>query len=600
MTGGEDSILDIGKVFLQGVQIYRVMGDEGDQQDIRFSFMSRDPLVSKLFREESPHGQLPLERILERLPEDVREKNRAALEEAEATAREYLRRRSKEALIGARDAWTLLAAFDRPNPGEGIYAAIEHVLKDTENDVIALTTLQEGNYRDQFARRLLEHVSELRTFVKMRGAAPCDEEDAMWPGEYGDHTLLWWDDRLAHYIERIGDHGKRLAKEVRNDACQRWENNQRQLTMDGEPENGTLWSLWLDYSQEFRFPFLEYLARTVWEDQIRPTHSQAIKDEARKYPGVPAPIFSLIADRQVRGTRIEENKHGQLTLFSPVGGEVLTQIPNVPGVTPNVLRRAAEQFGSINSYRAIKWIIQRAHLEHADGWPHAGNWVFEGGAGFAAAVFAGPGVDLTSIDKTTKRQYRGRQAKEFEDIARYLMLPMADPSAPQNWITLAGGGVTVGRGSRPGRIELSAGAPLRPGWVFHYRKGDRARKIVPVTELPPLVASTDKYGAQAWFWWRFVAEVRLRAAQVAERGGALLRPKDLAVIADASNLSRETIPELLDAWADDSKAPPSIERRNDLYRLGPAHPLARAAIEQEGRKELLGAKGIPPGKKRRK
>jgi hypothetical protein len=259
-------------------------------------------------------------------------------------------------------------------------------------------------------------------------------------------------------------------------------------------------------------------------------------------------------------------------------------------VHDEVVTRAIAALGKQPYHRALEALLHKGHRDHWAGIRNAGRFDFEGGADFASFVTGKP-----------KRKCR-HLTGAYEDAARALLLTFPNPHDAEHWVSLAGGGVRPGRGSRPGKISLALTSEAMPTYVHTLpRDGLRereARRLVPFTAPSVTLKEGNRVkGPQLWFWARLVARLRERAAEVYTHKGARLTWPALEKIAEVCGLAAKWVRPLVKLWLDSGDlVSPSTGR----YHLGERHADARASIDVYGKREADGRIGIPPPEKRRK
>jgi len=222
------------------------------------------------------------------IPKRLLEEWAETARQAAAQAHKYNQNMRLSAVFAVEQVWRLLAeisAKDDVTPPFSESVAIQWALETErdKDDAIAGELLESSRWgpdsrKGRFVAQLQEHVSAMRDAVGMGDGLdlPETEEAAARRADVDGEPLLWLDEGFARYLEGVGETGEALADDVRNKARARWA-KQRQLTTEGEPENGRLLALWIDlaadtdsYRSAGLFPFLQRLALAAWRDVLRP------------------------------------------------------------------------------------------------------------------------------------------------------------------------------------------------------------------------------------------------------------------------------------------------------------------------------------------
>jgi hypothetical protein len=155
--------------------------------------------------------------------------------------------------------------------------------------------------------------------------------------------------------------------------------------------------------------------------------------------------------------------------------------------------------------------------------------------------------------------------------------------------------VTRATGGRRANLSLTLGEMLLPDFVFRFKGATQAmrdaRKLVPITDLPPLLNPNCYHGEQATFQLHLLSAIRRRATELVEFGGVYFREEDLASMAAEAGLPTQMLARLIDCWVQgDDHTPPFLSRVDkERFTLAEGHAAARAFLEDAGRRELKGA-----------
>jgi hypothetical protein len=244
---------------------------------------------------------------------------------------------------------------------------------------------------------------------------------------------------------------------------------------------------------------------------------------------------------------------------------------------------------SANAWRAIHWLIRDAWRSHQlqEG-SSVGTWEFEGGREFAAAVLGGEPEDYT-------RQV----GREFVDIADMLMVKVKDAGGGGSW-SAASGAVTPARGRRPALITLGLSPKLQPQVLksWRTRHGDDKR-LVPLTAEPRLVGRPNEHGPVLWLWRRIVEDITLASQSVASGLGGRIEPARLRTLARDTGVPWVTAKRHLALWTDGSAEAELVLVGPHGYSLTTVNEGPRRRIHNYGIKQLAGARGIRPPRKRK-
>lgn len=411
--------------------------------------------------------------------------------------------------------------------------------------------------------------------------------------------MLWADAALAEALDAIGGKcAKETVVELRQDARIRWEGAQLLLKLDtpkireGEERLGELWRRWADLTPQG--PLWTRTAATVlWRDVV-----QAKVCRLRRRP----PALAFVQLELLRDTFRPGARHGVADgdrgVVLDAAGRVVAELDtdarksNVPAADLPVIRAmlpgAVSALGSLTAQRILRFEVHEGHARVLAGEVDARALTFDGGW-TELAMRAGVGDPRSGSTRDQVRDVVLAQAHLRWELGRSAgtLLSYTEPRD--------------GEGHR--RVRIILGDVLLPDAIFAEMgtsaTARMARRLVPILKLPPLVGRPRDHAAQAALQLAVLAELRDRAAELVERGGVLIDAARWAVMARDVGLSPATLPRVLDAWTRDADdAPAFLARDGDRWRLAGAHAAAQAFLEEGGRREVRGRRGVKPRRKR--
>ena len=557
--------------------------------------------------------------LLPTLPEDIQEGVLERCKEAEQhlhSMQESFRQRAHVAAITTWNAVNLLAEHHAPPIDDAVAIALENDRDKAEKPQhrelareAAESTETKDNPRDWIANEVRVHLTALRdklTPLKLQAIPKRSEDEMMALAAKADAIL-------ADYLEGgepLGEDGETIARTIRESIEDRQKAG-TQIDTEGELERGRAWRLWIDMvgsPSRGPFPFLTLLARAVWRDVARPKLEEDRKLTARRAPGLVRSLFVETAGRYRPAPDLFVSPEGFKTTDDDGQFVHLADLPTE--VPLKLLEGAPRALATIQTYDTALWAITQGAKETWAKHGSPGRWRFEGGKHVAALI---QGLEtIEAPDPDARREILPKVAKAYEQAALALLVPFRNPKKPEEVLSLAAGRVRAGRGRRPTIIELDLAGWALPGDVYdrmgggHNARAREERKIVPLpTGRPKLLEASQGYGRlagpSAWHFARIVGEIRLRAADVARGTGAHLPRRTLERLAKEAGLDPKWLAELLALWLSGDNADADLEQLGrDRYHVGPAHQAARLAIEREGKKEVDGARGKAPRRKRMK
>ena len=404
-----------------------------------------------------------------------------------------------------------------------------------------------------------------------------DAQDHVGTAEH--NGMLRPDALAADYLGRIGDMGKALAERLRDKSRERW------LTrIDGIPVD--LWLLWVDTDAPWAPAWLRALLETLWVDVVGPR----LERERRNTTALSLPVHRDVT--QLCSTVRPRYENGQRTLPLHDGTKIELADPrktDLPAIEHDVLEslieRGLSKFGSVTSHRLLRWEVRTATEQWLEGQQQFDKIHVDGGWQVLAAEHLG----LTS-------KKAGSEVHAIVAAQAHCMLVLPNGS----YGNLLSYWVQAPRGQRRGHIRLTLGDMICPNFVHTLPRGDW-RRLVPVTELPPLVGRTNEHGPQATLSLAVVRHMREHARELAQDGAVRIPLAQWSTMAISSGLQPHIVVPVIDRWVQDGDDAPAFLTRvdKDAYTLGDAHAPARNFLLDAGERELTASKSGQVSAKRR-
>ena len=117
-----------------------------------------------------------------------------------------------------------------------------------------------------------------------------------------------------------------------------------------------------------------------------------------------------------------------------------------------------------------------------------------------------------------------------------------------------------------------------------------ARKLVPVTNFPPLTGRRNEYGAQLTMQWLFMERARLLAVDLAAKGYVSVTADDWERLAIEAGLPLSLIPQLLDGWIQGAHGQEPFLKKaaEDVYSFAPEFKQEQRQLIRAGERERMG------------
>lgn len=417
------------------------------------------------------------------------------------------------------------------------------------------------------AAQLAPRITRLRSAIDSIPLPPVtdctfEEYDAREPPERGG--MLAFDAVLADELRTIGPTGTAAAELIADVAPKRWAKRKER------PPHET-WRLWtpLDDAGAQATPLaIRNMLIAIWRDEVLPR----LRREAAKPPALVRAVHVEATLFHSRGPKYDAGS-ASLTFE---GRRIADRVG--ASFDLDVIQKGLGLLGSVASHELFHWEVTQGHEQHLLGVarPHVleveGGWV-----ALAERLGLKPSKHAANLRSIAVAQASFRFS--FPDGSTGNMLVLNERPAA---------------GHRRAHVRIELGTVLMPGYVEAPGLPDRERKLVPVLrERVPLYGRPREHGEQRTMSLVLMAELRDRARELVDEGGALISRDMFVGMADRSGVPRSILRPVVEHWlAGDTHAPPFIKRvASDRYTLSDVHAAERAFLEDGGHREALGSAG---------
>lgn len=372
---------------------------------------------------------------------------------------------------------------------------------------------------------------------------------------------------FADLIQHTGKAGKEDGTEARADATARAD-----AFKEGQGAASDLFSLWLPSATAPGARFALHLARCLWLDLVRP------RLERRQRKGPPAlaramhePVTELLS----RAAKREDGAGGQLALRLP--GSIIVSAVHTDAIAEPFLERGVDLFRSLTAHKVIRHLVFEAHRQYVD-LDCRDPRVLHYPGGYSALA--------TALD--IKGNKGAEHVRAIIETMHCMDVPLAGATS-----RLLNRTFTEAKGQRAAHLTIMVGLALLPDYVFELAQtksleARRARDLIPLLPLPPIIGRANEAGAQATLSMHVVRHLRDHAPELAQQGSAPMPFDTFARMGDASGLPRPMAKPVLDAWLKDGSDAPAFLKAigPDRYTLGDTYQAERAFLTEGGQRSL--------------
>jgi len=385
---------------------------------------------------------------------------------------------------------------------------------------------------------------------------------------------------LCNFLETTGGNpGKEIAQALRQSAPSR---SQQHRTKNRPYPRKQAWSVFVPQNSHTLFcPFLSLLSDVVWSTKCK----QRWEKEKKHVPAITQSVLvRTITPPLLKGTTIE-TEGNKITCYSEKG-KVISKVPCVDPKLVKLIVKGMQSFSSLSGHRLLRWQVRTGFY----------NWVYEaedprlictsgGYEGIANLIGSGMSNKATT---EVKAMLHAQAYGQFE-------LPHGGSG---NLIILRE--IAKHKNGEPSKINIILGEFLLPNFTHLLPRGEK-RRLVPITDLPPLIGSKNTHAAQAMLQLLILEEFSKQSDRLAFSGSILIPKEKLKDLANQAKLPQTSLEKVITGWTEDdclSKA--FLKTFGDEYTLGQEYSNVTYFLEFQGKQRIEGAKGGVKGAEARK
>jgi len=379
-----------------------------------------------------------------------------------------------------------------------------------------------------------------------------------------NESFLNWDKEYIKLISSIGAKGKEFSQKL--SAKLSYENNKNFLSFWFEPINKS------QKTYFFHSPAFIILGEVLWTDVVKTKWERQTKHTPAIAKGV---LMSTIKPPLTRDTKIEV-KDSIITCFSEEG-KIISTVPCIDPKLVNLICKGLQAFSSLCGHKLLRWQVQTGFSNWVEGNNDPRLICTSGGyQGIANLIGCG------GSNKTPSEVKAILHAQAFG----HFNFPQGGAG---NMIILRE--IEKARNGEPSKINIILGEMLLPNFTHLMPAGEK-RRLVPITDLPPLIGSKNTHAAQAMLQILILEEFSNQSDKLASSGSIVLPIDKWRELADQAKLTQSYVEKIIAGWTEDdlfSKA--FLQKQGDEYTLGPSYSLVTNFLEYQGKQRIEGSKG---------
>lgn len=376
---------------------------------------------------------------------------------------------------------------------------------------------------------------------------------------------------FSEFLQRVGKCGQDQAKRIQESAHIRYQKYQEKGC--GEFNRQEAWSVWIPKERSSLFsPFLRVLVDAVWNDKCKDRWGK----EGRNVPALTRGVLvSTIKPPLSKGSSIEV-LNNSITCYSTDGKEIAT-VPCVDPRLVSLIRRGMEGFPSLTGHKLLRWQVRTGFNNWANEIDDIRLICTTGGyEGIARQIGCGNSKQSpTDVKAILYAQAHGIFQFPNGDSGNMIILRELDKL----------------RNGEPSKINIVLGELLLPNFGHSLAKGE-TRRLVPITDFPPLIGSKNTHAAQAMLQLLILELFSDHSDVLAVKNSIPICANKWNELANKAGLPEKSLLRVIPGWLEgDLFAQPFLERQGDEYTLGPSYTKELKFLEYQGQQRIEGAKG---------
>lgn len=378
---------------------------------------------------------------------------------------------------------------------------------------------------------------------------------------------------FSEFLKSSGKTGIKAAKAILKDSKNRFQIYKDSGFKD-QHRPGT-WDLWIkkDAKPSVLSPVLGILADVAWEDQVRK------KFEKQKIyrPAIPTGIWSQTFKPVLKKSCRIESSAKRMSAISDEGRVIASiKVPLIDGKLLSLISRGFRSIGSLSGHRLFRWEIKSGCQNIINGVPDSRFLITEGGyEGITHLIGCGKSPALVA------------EVKAILHAQAHAQFHLQNGDKPSSLIILTE--MDRHRNKEPNKIKIILGDLLLPNALFHLPQGEQ-RRLIPITDLPPLVGSTNTHAAQAMLQLLILEEFSRQSDRLIEKGSAYIPLEKWLSLSREATLPDYSLQKVINGWiSNDLTGTAFLQKDGEEYTLSKAHSDVLIFLEDQGKRRILGA-----------
>lgn len=415
------------------------------------------------------------------------------------------------------------------------YQAAREILREVQGAQLE----SEEKARDLLARSL---VKECQLFASL--FPPFDPHALSEEKLFTRDGILSLDSLFADHIAKIGPHGKKISAALLT-ASLGWRQDYVQ-----DRQALALFRLWVDFDiPPYYCRYLKLLAEILWKDRVETQFQKTQKHLPALTLTVQRPLSRLFS------SRTHKMMHQEKTTLL-YDGKIVAEATLLESKHAVLLAKGIQSLGSIYHHKLLRYECQAGYENWIAGKTSPGVIRFERGETEIAEILGFKFKQAPAIIKALL-YVQSRMTFYFDDQSSGHLISLNEFKSPST--------------SREEGLEITLAAQLMPHYTFQTDR--RARLLVPMTSLPPLVSAPQYHAGQVLLQMLIMEEFTCQSLDLAGIGSIEISEEKWAAFAKQCALPISIFNQARYRWLADGEDGPRflIQVDKNRYLLSEAY-----------------------------
>lgn len=373
------------------------------------------------------------------------------------------------------------------------------------------------------------------------------------------------------FLSEIGSEGKKQASDLLKNSQERY--GAYKKSSYSNEDRPFAWSLWISEKRSVLSQYLSILSHVLWQDICKKIWDR----ENKNVPAITkAVLITTIKPPLSKNCKLEVSNETKITCYSEEG-KAIAIVPCVDPKLVNLICKGLGAFSSLTGHKLFRWQVRTGFENWANQVDDARLISTTGGyEGIANIIGCGNSKQYpTDVKAILYAQAHGQFQYPHGGSGNMIILREMDKL----------------RNGEPTKINIILGEMLLPNFTHLLPHGEK-RRLVPITELPPLIGSKNTHAAQAMLQLLILEEFSNQSDTLFQRSSIQITMDKWEKLAKEAKLPKTFLTRVISGWIEgDLLAKPFLDKQGDEYTLGAAYGNVINFLECQGEQRIVGAKG---------